>query len=308
MTVSYNPGASIFSVLARWHGTILPLVILRPIFWILMFVHVGLLTLDEAVACPDPDGDEVQEGCRLPTLDWSVVSLPSSLLVFFVVFYGSNCYERFFQMWSLCTELLSVANEWCARLEMVFDGKSQNHKNSRAVQWRAGRLMLASLQLLFITLNGGGGVKGADEEDAFDGGGISDEEMGALLKLELLSKAEVAALKQYKGFKAFVPIKWAIRSLHAELSFTSREDLASQTFEVLEDLVCRFQTRCIAIVKLLEQPVPFAYFHILKVQMLLVMLLISYSLVNVFVGCACRGARVGPSATRRPLRRWPLWR
>ena len=49
-------------------------------------------------------------------------------------------------------------------------------------------------------------------------------------------------------------------------------------------MTCEFQNRCYAIILLLQQPVPFAYFHVLKLQMLVVLMLVSYALVNVFVG------------------------
>jgi len=148
----------------------------------------------------------------------------------------------------------------------------------QAICWRSGRRVIASLQLLFFALNG----SGIEEVDVFDGGGCSDGEMNVLLRLELLTRSEIERLKKYPGFKAFIPIKWALDDLRESLAFKDRYDLASESFEKFEDLVVEFQRRCTRIVKLLEQPVPLAYFHVLIAQMVIVQVLVGYALISVF--------------------------
>ena len=55
-----------------------------------------------------------------------------------------------------CSELLNLCSEWQARLVMVFPGEKE-------LQWAAGRRMLASIQLLFVTLSGGAHEEADDE-------------------------------------------------------------------------------------------------------------------------------------------------
>ena len=94
MTILYDPQETLFRVLSRYRGTILPLVANKPTFWILQFFQL-VLTLSDHHLIKSCNAEGIidgsyEEGCRLPPLDWSVVTLPSSLLVFFVVFYGGN--------------------------------------------------------------------------------------------------------------------------------------------------------------------------------------------------------------------------
>ena len=52
-----------------------------------MAIHIALLVLNEHYV-------------TLPSMDVSVVlGLPTSLLIFLVVFYNDNCYKRYFDLW-----------------------------------------------------------------------------------------------------------------------------------------------------------------------------------------------------------------
>lgn len=217
---------------------------------------------------------DIVEGCGLPPLDWDAVQLPASLLVFFLVFYGSNCYNRFYQLWALCIELMRLVLEFVARINLVFPGHAKI-----TCKWRAARCMLASLAMLFNMLGGD-----LAESDPFRGMGVDEGEYNAFVRLQLLSRKEVDQLKKYKGVKCVIPVKWALLTIKSNMNFATRDDLHSKYYDTLEDLACEFQSRCYTVILLLQQPVPFAYFHVLKLQMLVVLLLLGYSLVNVFEG------------------------
>lgn len=107
MVVHYDASGPIIQVLLARRGTILPVVAALPFFWFLLAAHVALFQYNETRRCPtqrelDIEPDKlVREDCgSLPKLEWYVVDMPASLLVFFVVFYGRNCYVRFYEMWS----------------------------------------------------------------------------------------------------------------------------------------------------------------------------------------------------------------
>lgn len=50
----------------------------------------------------------------------------------------------------------------------------------------------------------------------------------------------------------------------------------------MQEIAANFNKTAVLIVTLMQQPVPFVYFHILKLMMLVVNSLIAYELVNVF--------------------------
>ena len=141
--------------------------------------------------------------------------------------------------------------------------------------------MLASLTMLFDMLGGNVG-----EEDPFDGKGVSPQEYRAFRSLQLLTEDEVAALQKYKGVTCVVPVKWALQTLQSQIELNSRMDLTAKYNDDFEDLACSFQNKCYEIIMLLQQPIPFAYFHVLKMQT---------------VRCA-RERRVGPLFRHAPFR------
>jgi len=254
MTILYDPAAPIWAVMFSWKGTILPLVVWKPTFWLLITFEIGLLTYDADIyAQCEANGIRhggPDEGCRLMSLDWDAVQLPASLLVFFLVFYGSNCYARFYELWGLCIDLTSMVLEFSARINIVFPGSDKI-----AVKWRASRLMLAGMGILFTMLGGD-----LASEDPFEGAGVDEHEYDAFRQLRLLSQKEVGALKRYRGVKCVVPTKWALIALKNSMNFKSRDDLLSKYNDTFEDLACSFQNRCYEVILLLQQPVPFAYF------------------------------------------------
>ena len=76
MTIHYNAGEmNELSVLFKWRGTIMPMVLGRPVIWLLIALHCGLLYVHRR-----------REDIELPTLPWKVVAVPQALLTFFVVF------------------------------------------------------------------------------------------------------------------------------------------------------------------------------------------------------------------------------
>lgn len=276
MTIQYDPQEHILAVLTRWDGTILPLILKRPLYWLLLFVHAIFLYVDQYLR------HYTSRGNGIPALSWDVVALPSSLLVFFLVFYGGNCYTRFYQLWNEISELFSLIVQWVSHLSVVFDGMP----NAKELQWRASRLMLAAMQLLFATLND----SGEDEEDdpshggAFGGGGVGEHEVIALTKLNLLTLEESERIRRFHGFKPLLPIKWALKHVQTGIEYKRKHaTVNSDEFEIFQTVAYTFQRKTTTIVQLLQQPVPLPYFHVLKIQMVIVLILIGYSLVDLFV-------------------------
>ncbi len=61
MTVKYNADDETFlTVLTRWHGTVLPLVLSRPLFWCMLLVQLAITYHDQYYER------------RLPPIDWKV--------------------------------------------------------------------------------------------------------------------------------------------------------------------------------------------------------------------------------------------
>ena len=120
---------------------------------------------------------------------WKLTATPTSLLVFFLVFYSGNCYARYYAFYSKCTGMGGCVMSWVGLLRVYFP------KASVKQLWNLARYPMASVYVLYFSLAGG----------ASDGGKlVTDQEWAVLLQTSLLSSEEVAKLKGYRGFKPFL--------------------------------------------------------------------------------------------------------
>ena len=117
----YDAEISLFNTVFSWHGTVMPLVFNKPLFWLQLLLHGGLAAWHE-VALAQMDEGEVMEGGLYDDADalqWATLSIPSSLVVFFIVFYSSQCYARFFELYGHCVGISGALMCWVAQ-----DGQS----------------------------------------------------------------------------------------------------------------------------------------------------------------------------------------
>lgn len=135
MTVHYDPSKlSVLGTLLRWRGTLFPLVIRTPGFWIFIVFH-SILT-----ACKSTDS------VSFTPISWSVIASVTGLLVFFIVFYGSQCYNRMQMFFGHCIGLSGTTMNW---VELVHNGL----RGDPALHWNCVRHILAALHILYYTLN-----------------------------------------------------------------------------------------------------------------------------------------------------------
>ena len=118
---------------------------------------------------------------ELPILEWKAVLVPSSLLTFFIVFYGQQSYARYYQFYGHCIGMNGNIMEWVCRVRTHFGG-------DKGAEWNATRFMLAALHVHYAGIDG---VFGTNEWDTIRG-------------LGLLTRAEIEIIKSYGGFKPFL--------------------------------------------------------------------------------------------------------
>jgi len=315
-SIPYEPDENILASLLRFEGTALQLVFAKPLYWALIAMHIGLRHANDHFL-------------MLPPLDSTVlVGLPSSLLIFLVVFYGGNCYQRYYELWEHLSALNAGVYNWVLQTGFIYsplemnhehlnkiasklhgvgrnDGTDEKAKNERyrrirlAAMWRCSRRMLAAFHLLIRTVDpddpsSSGGLNFLGQvrrewsmrESPFKGRGLEEEDYKQLMQLQLLRKPEVESLKYYgtqKGALQFiVPIKWALDDLVQDCRPETRMMNSARNYEAMQQIAADFQARALMMVTLLQQPVPLAYYHILKLMQVLVNLLISYAFVDIF--------------------------
>ena len=263
----YSPDQlPIHKLLASWTGTVLPLTLTKPSFFILPAFHLALALLYEHGACSDDDGDSGLTWCvsagDLPYLEakYNLVSVPTTMMIFFLVFYSSQCYARYFQLYSHCVGIGGASMCWVGLVRLHLTDNTN-------AQWNCVRYNLAAAHLLYYSLSGGR---------------LSDEEWRVIRRRDLLTEEECAQVGSFDGFKPFLLIYWAMREVKSQLRAHVRgSDPVAAAFEWDEFQRIAFELRghCSQIANLIKQPVPWAYFHLLNVMVYIVLSLVAYILV-----------------------------
>ena len=295
----YSPDAERFGFVFRWRHTVLPMVIKDPVFWFLQAWHVYWLEAEHNALAHSDGG--------LPNLDWRVATMAMSLLTFFVVFYGGNCYNRFYQLHANCCGIGGCMAEWSFLIKLHFDSFPAT------IKWNMMRLMLAGMHIHYAKLCG---------ESAFEEKDISEAEWRAVQRNNFLSAEEVRSVRKYRGAKHFLPAIWALAEVRSALKVklkpkpvgakelpvsplnperepdkSPKKPSAAQVhegesallhtpaamamFAEFQQVALKFRGNCGSNTNLLNMPVPFAYFHILKFMLLIALMLSSISIVEV---------------------------
>ena len=207
----------------------------------------------------------IKSGCEfLPSLDWRAAAAMTSLLTFFIVFYGSQSYTRFRMFYSHTVGLHGTIMNWVCLV--------RNHlpRDADNLHWNATRLILASLHVMYFTL-----------AESTDGANLSEAELKAIYDRELLTKEEVDRIVKYTGYKPFLPLIWAQREVAAAIEgSTQLPSNDDQLMYHFRELAFQFRGHCGQITNELAEPVPFPYFHMLTFLLFADLLAISWALVT----------------------------
>lgn len=299
MPLNYNADVEKWTFFLRWKHTVLPMVAKDPVFWLLMGVHMYILQKQKAL---------IEEGSSLPALDWKASSMLWSLLTFFVVFYGGHCYARFYTFYGACTGLGGVLGEFAYLIRSHFDA------SPALVKWNMLRLMLGGMEIQLASLGGtdSGGSKGLSDSEwdrIHKHGFLSRSEIASLQKYKgskpflpavwaltevrcalkaKLSKTPpsapskaVPALPESPLDSSKSPGKKAAAAAESDAEATLlMTPAAMAVLNDFEQAVLKFKSNCGQATNLLKMPVPFAYFHVLKLLLIISLVLTSYALVE----------------------------
>lgn len=255
MAIEYDTNDGIFITAVRFWGTIIPEVMSGKEFWILLVLNI-LVRTTRAYGIFDPETFDAD-------LPWELTGVTGSLMAFFVCFYNGHQFGRYNMLYDVTQELNEVLIELNSKLRVEIP--------DRSVQRKIAKLVLASIYIFYFERTGTG-----------DGGGkISKAELYQLWRMELLSDDDIRAVTNHcrhlksDSVASFLVLQWAI-----ELLMCHTEDKPAR-----EDMLAGFQTQmykvrhCQTIVtQTMELPMPFQYFHIMNLMLVLNLVLWAYSL------------------------------
>ena len=277
MTILYDPTDPFYRTLFRWKGSVFSLVICRPLFWVMLLIHLALLIVDRNLYW-DVGGDAqvgsgtsttcAYDGCGfVAPLSWEAVGTMTALLTFFLVFCTNQSHDRLRLLHSHCVGLGGLTQNWATLVRNEIDHIPHRH----AFQWQLCRLLLASMHLLFFMI-----------DDSEGGRGLANNERRILEKRELLKSFELEAIERFKGFRPNLPVVWALRELHhalearAEVMGFPDHQLAMQ----FREIAFAFRGHMGQIENWLTQPLPFSYFYLLTLTLVCTLLFLSWGMVT----------------------------
>ena len=255
----YDANETFISIIFRWKGTLLPMVLTKPLFWVMTLVNTALLIWNDTLMYTRGEG--------LPVLEWEAAVVPMSLLTYFIVFYGSQSYNRYYLFYEHLTSMSGALMRYMSIVRRHFGG-------DRVAMWDAARLMLAAHHILFA------GLDGSFEESEFD----------IIRKNNLLTEDEINTIAGFKGSRTLLPINWALDEVDQQLRAVRPDDDSraaanrNVVYQDFESAVFAFLQHSSAITSLLAAPVPYPYFHVVKVMLLIALTMTGYALIHVLHG------------------------
>ena len=277
MTIAYDASElvgwrSMPKLFLRWNGTIFHGVMTTPMFWIVNSIYGLFVAMPYIVDYHREQqyGPGNFEPFTFTKLDWGVSTMGLGLLFFFIVFYNNNSYQRFYALYGHCVGIGGTTMEWVGLVRLTLNS------DSPVARWNAARLMLAATHILYYSLHG---------ED-FD-----EDEWQVIVDRCLLTQKEVRILKTYGGFKPFLAITWALEEVQAQAEDKMRTDESMQRdlgqgmraeliHEQFREIGFKFRGHCGQIINLLKEPVPFPYFHLLNLMLVIQLALTAYALAS----------------------------
>jgi len=257
MTVEYEcTDFNEFTCFFRWRGTVLPAVICRPPIWAMLLVHCVLLYMHKEMGM---DAGMIVKG---PAPD-DVSKVSTTFLVFFLVYYGSQCYTRYYTMYTACMSMAGDVQCWVGLCRVYFPNATPD------ILWNLSRHMVASVYFLYFEL---GGL-------ASEGGRvITEAEWSVLFRSSLISANERKVLEKYRGSRFFLMQSWALRLAADQIA--KPDKAPGSDIRELEKFALSLRSNGGQISNLLKQPVPFPMYHMLMLMMSVNLLVVAYALIE----------------------------
>eukprot|EP00928_Gymnodinium_smaydae_P031067 TRINITY_DN22925_c0_g2_i1.p1 TRINITY_DN22925_c0_g2~~TRINITY_DN22925_c0_g2_i1.p1 ORF type:complete len:398 (-),score=108.66 TRINITY_DN22925_c0_g2_i1:40-1233(-) len=247
--LQYDPSLGIIATAMHLKNTVIPLVLAKAEFYVLLAMNLSVVILKQTGNF-NPEAAHIDLSLKLTTVT-------GPLMTFFVVFYNGNVFARYQKLYELSKNM----SENCLYIVSIVDKEVKNKEVLRKLT----RWLLASTFIFFFQR-----VEGSDKP----GHGLSASEWRQLTNLGLMTTEEVTFLKhhcddlQKDSIPAFMLLHWSMR-LYRQYS-NRIPDLDKTYFMVRK---CQED-----VVEIMELPMPFQYFHIMNLMLMLNLALWSYSL------------------------------
>mmetsp|Transcript_62655 Transcript_62655/g.186753 ORF Transcript_62655/g.186753 Transcript_62655/m.186753 type:complete len:380 (+) Transcript_62655:147-1286(+) len=249
MALHYDPEAGYLATAFRLTNTVVPEVLSHIEFWLFLALHMSVYV---AFRNGYLDGSD-EEGSMLH-LGWNEMKIISAATTFFEVFYTNQCFARYNSLYSLSRKMLGNLYDFVFEVRLHLRGTSQSHVRL------AGRWFTASVVLFFYETNSD----------------VSEREWAELLRQGLIKPDEKEFLSQFhRHQRSLILLQWSADVCRD--GCTQAKAAANVLKSMVEKLLkSRFLEQ--AVVDTNELQLPFQYFHLLNMMVVVNLLFWAYGM------------------------------
>ena len=327
--IPYNPdlyatGFGFLRIIFALRGTVIPHVLKSGMFWMTLVVHIVFHIIEffmhyrfEGQEVDELDERELWTGWSnfrwsglessfpgkdgLPRIPWEVGTVSLTLCVFFLVFYTNSMHTRFQEFHAHVVGIGGHTMVWIGLVKIHLTCSPEGADSANNRQWNAVRHVLGAMQVFYYTINSTG-----VRYEELDAQGVDDFEWQTMVERGVVGAREARWLANYKGFKPWLLLTWAMTEVGAQLDELARTTgstagLGKQrlpksavehgVMEAAEELrrrnlaslVVDFRATAFAlrfhmgqINALRDMQTPFPYFHLINLLLVLNLLLVAY--------------------------------
>lgn len=277
MVIYYDPQRPAILFCLKFKGTACAIVYGRPEFWLYQLFHaVGLLFLKMGTY-------------KVRNFEWESVAIVQFLLTFFVLFYSNQCMVRYLTLYHNCMTAFHRVVLFVMELVIAMPIYARNIQagtpagrralrdfaEAQRCRRAATRYAVAAVYLFFMNVTGGT-APGAEWSECTRKG--------------LLTFGEAQMLQDYPGptFQCLLVLtSWALQTVHTGLALDvfwqprcdSHNHSHDRMTQHLREMVCA----CNKVAHIIALPIPFPYYHLVNVILVLNFLVLGMGLATLEV-------------------------
>eukprot|EP00445_Apocalathium_hangoei_P076719 CAMPEP_0204154820 /NCGR_PEP_ID=MMETSP0361-20130328/29051_1 /ASSEMBLY_ACC=CAM_ASM_000343 /TAXON_ID=268821 /ORGANISM="Scrippsiella Hangoei, Strain SHTV-5" /LENGTH=433 /DNA_ID=CAMNT_0051110157 /DNA_START=6 /DNA_END=1309 /DNA_ORIENTATION=- len=240
----YNPDKGLFCTALRVSHTVIGSVFTSIAFWLFLCVH--LCVFSAAHWHRDAIDGELAD---FFVVDWDGVTIVSGMTTFVEVFYAQQSFARYVRLYNKMKKMIRHVYELVHYVRVFIGDRARGYSRC------CSRYVIASIVLTLQDMKGQG----------------SDADLRKLGRLGFLSEMEMTSIQQIDvRNRSKVILMWA----SGMTRLGCQEARApNQILRVFCDSILKIQTEQREIVETIRLPVPFQYFHLLSVMIIMNLML-----------------------------------
>mmetsp|Transcript_104747 Transcript_104747/g.337746 ORF Transcript_104747/g.337746 Transcript_104747/m.337746 type:complete len:375 (+) Transcript_104747:67-1191(+) len=249
MPLAYDPEAGYLSTAFRFSNTVVPCVLRRFEFWVFFGLHIAANYAFRNGMLPDASTSR-----SWLYVDWNEVKVVSAITTFFEVFYTNQCYSRYLRLYDLTRKMLGNLYDFSFELRLHLGKDCQSHARL------ASRWFTAGVLLFFYEMNSY----------------VSEAEWEELLQMGLVKPEEkdfLSGFEKHQRSHIMLQLAGSVCKDGCTLAKTPANVLKSTI-----DKLIKTRTLEQEVVDTIELPIPFQYFHLLKMMVVVNLLLWAYGM------------------------------